>query len=246
LGYELWSGPQQVTVGISRCEELLRSSRGDRALEAAITRFLAALHAMAGRFDEARDEVDRSSLILDELNHQAMSWVFRDAAAEARELCGDFAGAERELTARWLKVRQNFRRIDMESLKAACELALLYCDDGRWDDADRCLAYGRDLPERIQFGVARTFGLAARARVAAHRGELASALRLARRGVDVADLSDRLNVRARVWLALAEVRRARGETDEAEAAVAHALTLYEQKGNVAAAARLRAPARLAG
>ena len=46
--------------------------------------------------------------------------------------------------------------------------------------------------------------------------------------------------RARVWLALAEVRRAAGLTAEADAAVAAALELYEQKGNIAAAARVRA------
>ena len=50
-------------------------------------------------------------------------------------------------------------------------------------------------------------------------------------------------MRARIWLALAEVQRAAGDAAEADAAVATALELYEQKGNVAAAERLRASAR---
>ena len=53
-------------------------------------------------------------------------------------------------------------------------------------------------------------------------------------------LSDNLNLRARAWLALAEVQRAAGDGAEADAAVAEAIRLYEAKGNVAAAAAVRA------
>jgi hypothetical protein len=53
--------------------------------------------------------------------------------------------------------------------------------------------------------------------------------------------TDGLNRKAGAWLTLAEVRRAAGRAEEAEAAVAEALALYEQRGNVAAAERLRAP-----
>ena len=85
---------------------------------------------------------------------------------------------------------------------------------------------------------------AASARVAAHRGEHAQALELAQRAVELAEPSDLLNLRARVWLALAEVQRAQAPRRRRDAAVAAALRLYERKGNVAAAARLRAPGRV--
>jgi hypothetical protein len=58
--------------------------------------------------------------------------------------------------------------------------------------------------------------------------------------VEVADRSDRLNLRGRVWVALAQMRRDGGEPAEAEDAIAAALRLYEAKGNVAAAAHVRA------
>jgi hypothetical protein len=48
------------------------------------------------------------------------------------------------------------------------------------------------------------------------------------------------NDTARVWLALAGAQRAAGLAEEADASVAAALDLYERKGNIAAAARLRA------
>jgi hypothetical protein len=50
-----------------------------------------------------------------------------------------------------------------------------------------------------------------------------------------------LNLRPRMWLALADVLRRSGDDAEADAAVESALALYERKGNVVAAARLRAP-----
>jgi hypothetical protein len=50
------------------------------------------------------------------------------------------------------------------------------------------------------------------------------------------------NYTAVAWLALAEVQKANGHAAGADAAVANALRLYEEKGNVAAAARVRAGA----
>jgi hypothetical protein len=84
-----------------------------------------------------------------------------------------------------------------------------------------------------------TFRAAAAGRLAAHRGDLAEAVRLADRGVAVADGTDMLNMRALAWLALAEVQETAGKSAEADAAHATALALYEQKGNVAAAEQLR-------
>ena len=49
----LCNGPTPVAEGISRCEQLLQSSRNDRVLEAVLKSYLGGLYAMAGRFDEA-------------------------------------------------------------------------------------------------------------------------------------------------------------------------------------------------
>ena len=68
---------------------------------------------------------------------------------------------------------------------------------------------------------------------------LGEAATLAQRAVEIADRTDVLNGRARIWLAFAEVQRAAEQTAEADAAVASALELYEQKGNAAAAAALK-------
>ncbi len=69
-------------------------------------------------------------------------------AAEAKELAGDRAGAERELEAKWLYFRDTLGGApDQRAMQAAYRLANLYCDDGRWDDAEECLAFYRDVPD---------------------------------------------------------------------------------------------------
>jgi hypothetical protein len=174
------------------------------------------------------------------VKHETSVWVYRRAAAEARELIGDHTGAERELKAKW----QSFldfgeQTVDERAMGSAHQLAYYYCDHGRWDDAAECLLYGRDTPVVCPTSTA-VYRFAVEARLAAHEGRAADALALAlaERAVACAEPSDNLGLRARAWLALAEVRRARGEAAAADAAVEESIRLYEAKGNVAAVARL--------
>ena len=240
----LYNGPAPVGEATRRVEELLRSSRDDAVLAAVIGRYLAAFLAMAARFDEAREHLQRSGQVLDELDHSNFSWMTRFAVAEVNELAGDRAAAEQELSAVWLRLRDTGGgAIESRALRAASHLALLYCDDGRWEAAADCLGYGREVPEPIVFRhQATVLRTAARARLAAHADEHAAALRLARLAVDVAEQSGYLNLKARLWVVLSTVLRDNGQTAEADASVAAALRLYEQKGNIAAATRLRAAA----
>ena len=80
--------------------------------------------------------------------------------------------------------------------------------------------------------------LAARARLAAHRGELPHAIELARQAVELGEAGEWVTESAEAWLALAEVQGAAGRPADAEAALATARRLYEAKGNLAAASRL--------
>jgi DNA-binding SARP family transcriptional activator len=234
-------GPEPVAAAIRRCQTLLQRGGEDREVRADLERCLSLLHAMAGRSDEALDLAGRSSAVLDELGHWETSWVHRNNAADARELAGDRVGAEHELVVVWRwwldRVGSNVHRYAM---LAAYRLALFYCDEGRWEEADGLLEYGREVPVPQHFLAEAVLGLAARARVAAHHGEVAGARALAQRAVELANQSDWLSLRARIGCVLAEVLRAGGETTQADTAIATALELYEQKGNVAAAARVRA------
>jgi DNA-binding SARP family transcriptional activator len=246
LAAVLCDGPAPACEAIRRCDALLQAYRSDRVLEGVLFRFLSLLLAMAGRFDEAGEHVRRSSVVLDGLPLLTMSSVFRVFASRARDLLGDTAGAEQELLEMW-RGMQRMREAgpDGRALNAADRLALLFCDQGRWDEAAECLSYGAEVDGPHLYRLEAVLRLAARARVHAHRGELAEALTLARRAVGFNERTDLLDLRAQTWLALAEVHGACGATAEADAAVAQALRLYDAKGNVAAAGRLRA-ARSAG
>ena len=234
------NGPTPVGEAIDRCEQLLRSTRSDRVLEAVLKRFLGLFYAMAARPDEALELIRESSPVLDELNQLTVSALYRGAAAYAKELAGDRAGAEQELVARlrWFS-EAGHRGVDRRAIDAAFELASFYCDERRWEDAERVLSDVRAIRLSGE-SISTQLALAAEARLAAHRGDLAEAVTLAERAVALADTKDRPDMRARIWLALGEVRRAAGQAAAADTATARAIELYEQKGNLAAAARARA------
>jgi tetratricopeptide (TPR) repeat protein len=244
LVYALTKGPAPVPEGIKRCEQLLETYSDDPVLGALVARALAALFAMAGRVAEAQEQADTSLPLLDELKQITASGVYRSIAAETKELIGDRAGAAEELEAMWLHLRdaRPDGGPDGRAMAAAYKLAFLQCDEGRWDTAAEWLTYGQDVPDATPPDTTAVFRLAVSARLAAHDGRVDEAVALAERAVEISDRSDRLNHRAKVWLALSEVRRAAGDRAEADAALAAALRLYDEKGNVAAAGRLRSAA----
>jgi len=233
LGAGLCIGSMPVAEGIRRCEQVRETYRDDRVLRALLTRFLSLLYAMSGRFEDALASVGASRRVLDDLH-----WAPSRFVPAALELSGDRAGAEREWTANWLRLRDLAGNTpDQDAVLAAAELAGFYCGEGRWEEASDLLAYGGDVAHHWDLTPQ-----VVRARVAAHRGEHADALTLLGDVVDRAERGEQLTMRAQAQLALAEVQAAAGNLAEADAAVARALALYEQKGNVAAAARLRLPA----
>jgi hypothetical protein len=77
-------------------------------------------------------------------------------------------------------------------------------------------------------------------KLAARRGELDLAERLAREAVEIAEQTDALNQRAKVSLDFAEVLRGVNREAEASEAVARAVMLYQLKGNLVAERRARA------
>ena len=171
-----------------------------------------------------------------------MSWVTEGIVAETKELLGDRAGAEKALVSVWRAFRDvRAGAPDARAMQAAYRLANLYCDDGRWSDAEACIAFHGDVSIPHQ-AVQAAYRLAAAGRLAAHDGDLVEAAALAGRALGIAQSTDEPNTRARIWLAAADVRRASGNRAEADAAVAAALELYEQKGNTAATERLRSAA----
>ncbi|MDX6486140.1 MAG: hypothetical protein QOF43_1293 [Gaiellaceae bacterium] len=239
LVMNLTAGPTPAEEAIRRCEELRQANHGGAVLGARIERCLSQLCAMAGRADEAREHELRASAVLDLLPYSEEA-ASRRFVANTHLLLGETAAAQRQLLAMWDHFGDiGGRPRSYISVFTATMLALLCCDAGEWDDAERWLAHTEEFPVPVA-SPPGMLGPAVAARIAAHRGELDEALEAANHAVELADRTDSLNWRARVWLAFGEVLRACGRTENADEAVETAIRLYEEKGNVAAAGGARA------
>ena len=120
--------------------------------------------------------------------------------------------------------------------KAALELGDCVFRQGRIDEAERLSEIGEEVTaEDDVFGMAQWLTLRARVRTA--RGDLDGAEAFARRGVAL-PRNEFVELAAEARLALAEVLRLEGNP-EASSWAAEALELYEGKGNLVGAARVR-------
>jgi tetratricopeptide (TPR) repeat protein len=171
--------------------------------------------------------------LLEEAGVESLSWGSLGPAAQAKVLMGDRAGAEEAWKAKWQAYPVEDGKTQSLAIAANYSLANLYCDEGRWDEAEERMARYRhvDSGGNVRRQV--------EARLAAHRGEHEQALELARDLVERTRRGDSLNTQAVAWQLLAEVQRAAGLSVEADSSSATALALYERKGNLAAAALVR-------
>ena len=232
LSHDLMLGPSPVGEALPRVEALLRTCRDDRVLEAALLRHRSVLLAMAGRFDESRECEGKAGPVLDDAGMESLSWAALDMASYACKLAGNREGAKRLLEMKWRVYPVENGKTHRLAMDAAGNLADRYCDEGRWSEAEAILARYRDV---------RTYDRV-EARIAAHRGRTDEALALAERVVEGGERTDLLNRRADAWLTFAEVQRAAGLNGEADASVERAISLYEQKENVAGIALARGSA----
>jgi class 3 adenylate cyclase/tetratricopeptide (TPR) repeat protein len=231
----LW-GPTPVDVALERVEEIRSRGEANPTLEVTMLRTRAQLEAMQGRFDAARDLLAQAKALAEELGLEVtLAAGVALQAGYVELLAGDAAAAERELrpacealermgswphlatVAPMLANALFVQRRDEESL----QLTVVAERVAPSEDADPQIGWRR-----------------VRAKVLARRGDVEAAERLAREATARAARTDYLDLRAQAIADLAEVLRLAGRAEESAAAVQEAIRLYEQKGNIAAAARL--------
>jgi hypothetical protein len=230
-------GPLEVDAAVARCEELAQRGRSNPLASSSILLATAALRAMRGEVEEARADADRAKQVLAELD---LPFALAEAAQFAgimELIVGDFKRAESEL------------RVSCEILDRMGERSLLstsagllgaaLCSQGHHEEAlDQTKIAERegdqdDLATQELWRVVR-------ARCLAHSGDLRTATRLAGEGVALMAETDCLNWHADALIGQAEVLHLAKQNDEAEHALAAAIQLYQQKGNVASVRRARA------
>jgi tetratricopeptide (TPR) repeat protein len=118
-------------------------------------------------------------------------------------------------------------------------LALTLCDLARFDEAEESADTSRTLTAEDDFASQAVWRMA-KARVLADRGEFEEALTLADEAVEIVDRTDYLVWQGDGYEVRGMVLQAAGRGEHARAAFDEALARYERKGNVPAAARIRA------
>jgi predicted ATPase/class 3 adenylate cyclase len=228
-------GPRPVSAAIERCEAI-RSEVGDNLLAVAtVLEPLAGLHAMEGRFDEARSLLATSDATFAELGLSLNSAVSHHTAM-VELLAGDAIAAERCLRKGFEALEQMGDRALLSTTAAFLGEALLAQD--RDDEAERFARLGAELAVEDDV-ITQAMWRNVHATALARRGELVEAEEVARQAVVLAEQTDFLNHRAQALVVLGTVLGRRERSEAAHEALVAALGVYEEKGNLVAAARVR-------
>jgi class 3 adenylate cyclase/tetratricopeptide (TPR) repeat protein len=233
LAFALEAGPMPAGAAVERCEELFERNREDPLLAAMIAGPISVLYAMTGDLDRSQAYGQIADRVFGkaETTYAALAQRF---TGTARSILGDFDGAAAANAAKWrFFSRTTTETPDGRAIDAAGLAAFYCCAAGRWDDAEHWASLYRHIPGE---GAHR---LAIEAQLSARRGDLDVALALARRAVEIQRRKDSPEATAGILRALAAIQRAAGENHEADATLERALALYEQKGDVTSASRLR-------
>ena len=229
-------GPTPVTEATRRCDAILSEVSGNLVAAAHVLQHLAGLHAMEGRFDRARELLATSHAAFEELGLTLTAAAVHTAAGTVELLAGEPVAAERSLRRGYSALEEMGERTVLSTTVALLAQALLAQQDEQ--QAERFAALSEELAAADDL-VTQVLWRGVRARTLAGRGLIEEAERLARQAVELAERSDFVNDRGDAVFNLAIVQRQAGHLEEAGSALAEALRLYERKGNLVAADRVR-------
>jgi len=241
IGYALvlLDGPAPLD-DVGRCQqenlEWARANYSPR-LEAASLVLGGRLQAMRGDFDGGDALIARGRSLFEELGVGLALMIVSAWAAEAAELAGNLAGAEREFRA---VLRICEKAGDKLLAKTwSFELARLLDSQGRHRAAEKLVAnYEADAPTDDRD--LRVVRLCWHGRASARRGDGEEATRLAQDALALAPPRDSILFRSNLLMDIADVFSLAGHLDRAAPVVEEALHLYEQKGSIVSAGKARA------
>ncbi len=229
-------GPAPVGAVVEKLDEIETRVESAR-LRVPILRTRALVTAMQGHLDDARRiiaEADETSHELG-LETTRAAGVLR-ATGEIELLAGDTAAAEHAFREAYETLERDQDWGHLASVAPLFALTLLA--QGRVEEAEAPLELTSrwiiedDTDAQISF-------LRARSRRAALTGDPVEAEELARRAVERAAMGDDLVAHADALVGLADALELGARHDDATAALREALGLYERKGNVVGAERVR-------
>ena len=228
----LYFGPTSVVEARARCERYLAEYAENRTLEASVTGVLGGLSAMQGDFDRARSLQARARAIYEELGLRFRLAAISSLLSADIEL---FAGQPGEAVSILRHAYEAVREMGEASFTATITafLADALSQDGKHEEADEAARFSEEHAPASDI-VTQVLWRMARARALAEQ-DGAEAEDLARQAAALARDTDYPDLKARSFTCLAQVI---GSGDEQSSLIAEARDVWEQKGNVAAVARL--------
>ncbi len=233
-------GPTPAREGLARCSEILESAADNRRVRAAVLRAQARFEAMLGRFAEARELINGSRALLEDLGQHVEAAGIAQGFYFVEMLAGEPAAAERELR-RGYEILHGLGERSYLSTLAAMLAHALYAE-GRFEEAEQFSRISGDAAAREDL-TSNILWRSARAKILARRGDVEVGLRLAEEATKLAEQTDFLNIHGDALTDQAEVLQLAGETEEAASALEEALALYERKGNKVAARKAAGTAK---
>jgi tetratricopeptide (TPR) repeat protein len=236
LAAAAYRGPTAVDDAIDRCNVLLAEA-GTPVWESFILPFIAALRAMGGEFDLARErlaEAREGRREFADTGTLVTSWAA--LAGEVELLAGQPQRAE-EILSEACEALQGVRDVDWMATNRALLAEAVY-RQGRFEEALSLSATAlRIAPSGhlTSCAVARRVQTKALARL----GRLAESESLGTETVELLSSSDVLDERGEAWAALGEALALRDAFEEAGRAWEEAISFFERKGNVVSAERVR-------
>jgi class 3 adenylate cyclase/tetratricopeptide (TPR) repeat protein len=229
-------GPTPVPEAIERSRKLLEEVESDRHASAFIRTALAQLEAMDNRIDDARRIYDEAVTQLRELGSAVLAASSSIDSAQIEFLAGDLPAAERLL------------RADHDALTAMGERSLLPSVDGRlarvlymldrFGEAEEIARSAQSMSMEDDLD-AQAMWRSVLAMILARTGRTDEAVRLGEEAVELRRRSDAIVYLADTLTDFSEVLRFTGRDDEVRAVRNEALRLYELKGDIVSAGRLR-------
>ena len=230
-------GPIPVPEGIRRCEEIVAEAGTQRIVEARGLLALGVLTAMEGRFDDARRMAVRGRAILGDVGFKILSAAYCQSSAYVEMLAGDPREAERELRSGYADLEKMGEKGYLSTV--AAELAQALYEQRQFEEAERFTHISQELGPLDDYAT-QVEWRGTRAKLLALRGELDPAVALAEEAVAMAADTDYLNLQGDALKDLAEVLTLGGRIGDSASRSREALELYELKGNVVSAGRIRA------
>ncbi|CAN5619664.1 AAA family ATPase [soil metagenome] len=236
LAVTCYFGPTPPEPALRLVEEAYELVSGSPLSSADLATSRTGLFAMMGLAHESRAEARRVSELWDEVASPGERVTTYQILGEAERFLGRSDLAEQLF-------RQGVEQLDSRgetgfNSTMTALLALALCDRGEFGEANELVARSRELGAEDDFATQSAWRMA-QARVLSHRGEYDAAVSLADEAVAIVATTDYIAWQGEAHEVRGNALLAAGRRDDARAAFAESLALYERKGVVPSVERVR-------